>query len=82
MSMPPSKSGAFPISNVGVVIGYQTKKGIEEVVHQVDGDDVTITSCTHEVVKKMRQVKEEGQVVGFEPTGEETLILKVKYIRE
>jgi hypothetical protein len=80
--MPPSKAGDFTINSVGVVIGYKTKKGIEEVVHQIDGEEVTITSCQHEVVKKMRQVKEEGQVVGYEPTGEETLVIKVKYIRE
>ena len=79
---PPSKAGDFTINSVGLVIGYKTKKGVEEVVHQVDGEEVTITSCTHEVVKKMRCVKQDGQVVGYEPTGEEMLVLKVKYIRE
>ena len=39
---------------------FKTKKGIEEVVHQIDGDAVTITSCQHEVVKKMRPVKADG----------------------
>ena len=82
MTMPRSKALDFPVNSVGVVIGYNTKKGIEEVVHQVDGDDVTITSCIHEVVKKMRTVKENGAVVGYEPTGEETLTIRVKYIRE
>ena len=60
MAMPPSKAGDFAINSVGVVIGYKTKKGIEEVVHQIDGDAVTITSCQHEVVKKMRPVKADG----------------------
>ena len=60
MAMPPSKAGDFIINSVGVVIGYKTKKGIEEVVHQIDGDAVTITSCQHEVVKKMRPVKADG----------------------
>lgn len=79
---PKSTNRDFHINSVGVVVGYKTSKGINEVVHQIDGEEVTITSCSHSVVKKMRAVKEDGQTVGYEPTGEEELVLRVKFIRE
>lgn len=73
----------FPVTSASVVIGYLGKDGKEnEVVHTVDGDVVEIISCIHDVKKKMRPSKnEDGSLVGFEPTGEEELTLKVKYIR-
>jgi hypothetical protein len=72
----------FPINSIAVVIGYKTEKGIQEVVHQLDGEQVRIVSFTHDVQTKMRAVKEDGQMVGHEPTGEEIVIIKIKYIRE
>lgn len=74
-------STALPVDSVGVVIGYSARDGVREVVHQVNGSEVEIISCIHSVEKKMRACKEDGQLVGFEPTGEEVLTLKVKYIR-
>jgi hypothetical protein len=73
----------FPVSSASVVIGYLGKDGKEsEVVHTVDGEAVEIVSCTHDIKKKMRASKDDdGNVIGFEPTGEEELVLKVKYIR-
>lgn len=73
----------FPVTSASVVIGYLGKDGKEnEVVHTVDGEVVEIVSCVHDVKKKMRAAKDdEGNVIGFEPTGEEELTLKVKYIR-
>lgn len=73
----------FPVNSASVVIGYRGKDGKEnEVVHTVDGETVEIVSCTHDIKKKMRAAKDdEGNVIGFEPTGEEELVLKVKYIR-
>jgi hypothetical protein len=74
----------FPVDHVAVAINYRGKKDGNEVVHTVDGEKVQIVSCTHDIKKKMRQNKdkETGDLLGFEPTGEEELIVKVKYIRE
>jgi hypothetical protein len=72
----------FPINSVSVVIGVKTKKSVEDVIHFIDGEEVTITDCHHQIVKKMKPKKVDGDIIGYEPTGEETLILKVKYIRE
>jgi len=77
----PRISNDLPIDSVGVVIGYTARDGVREVVHQVNGSEVEIISCVHSVEKKMRACKEDGQLIGYEPTGEETLTLKVKYIR-
>lgn len=74
----------FPVSSVAVVVGYRTKNGgEEEVVHTVDGETVQIISCTHDVQRKVKAYRDpETKEMGDpEPTGEETLILKVKYIR-
>lgn len=76
-------SDQFQVDSVALVIGYKTKKGIEEVVHQIDSKDVTIVSCQHGIVRKVKQNKaEDGSLLGFEPTGEEELTLKIKYIKE
>lgn len=75
----------FPVSSVAVVVGYRTKSGgEEEVVHTVDGEAVQIISCTHDVQRKVKayrdpETKEIGDPV---PTGEEMLILKVRYVRK
>ena len=78
-----TKANTFPVDSVTVVLGYQTKKGTEEVVHTIDGQQVQIVSCHHQIEKKVKAMKnEDGTLLGYEPTGEETLTLKVKYIKE
>jgi hypothetical protein len=77
----------FPIASVAVVVGYKSgkdKKEESEVIHTIDGEAVKIISCTHDIQRKVKahrdpDTKELGDP---EPTGEETLILKVKYIRK
>lgn len=70
-------------SDVAICLGLLGKDGKrQEVVHQIDSDSVRIVSVSHGVVEKMRQHKEDGQLLGFEPTGEYELTLKVKYIKE
>ncbi len=80
----PSNDTKFPVASASVAIEYRAKNGqAHEVVHTVDGEVVEIVSCTHDIKKKMVAAKdpETGERLGFEPTGEEELILKVKYIR-
>lgn len=72
----------FPINSITVVIGYKTERGIQEVIHQLDGEVVRIVSFQHDVTNKTSPVKEDGKLVGHEPTGEETVVIKIKYIRE
>ncbi len=72
----------FPINSVTVVIAYETTNGIEEVVHQVDGKKSDILSCFHTIERKARQVKDkDGSVIAHETTGEQTLTLKLKFIK-
>lgn len=72
----------FPVNSVTVVIGYETRNGIEEVVHQVDGKFNDILSVQHGVERKAKPVKNKrGDVEKYETTGEETFVLKVKFIR-
>jgi hypothetical protein len=81
-----AKPDNFPIASVAVVVGYKSgkdKKEEAEVIHTVDGEAVKIISCTHDIQRKVKahrdpETKELGDP---EPTGEETLVLKVKYIR-
>ena len=80
--MNPKDLTGFPINSVTVVIAYETQSGIEEVVHQVDGKKSDILSCIHNIERKARQVKDkDGSVIAHEVTGEQTLILKLKYIK-
>ena len=75
----------FPVASVAVVVGYKTKNGDEsEVVHTVDGEAVKIVSCTHNIERKVRATRDpDTKLLGDpEPTGEETLIVKVKYVRK
>jgi hypothetical protein len=73
----------FPVNSVTVVIGYETSDSkIEEVVHQVDGRKCDIVLCQHSIErKKVAKKDEDGTILAYEETGEEVLILKVKYIR-
>jgi hypothetical protein len=77
------KLTGFPVSSVAVVIGYETSSGIEEVVHLVDGKkQCDILSVQHSIERKKIAVKDsDGTILKYEETGEEILMLKVKYIR-
>ena len=80
--MPKEDITGFPVNSVSLVIGYETKSGIEEVVHTVDGKKNDIVMVQHHFERKTRAVKDDrGEVIAYEPTGEEILTLKVKYIK-
>lgn len=70
-----------PITDVTVIIGYKTRQGRQEVIHDI-GPDFRITTASHSVEEKVRPVTEQGQFLGMEPTGEYLLTLKVKYYNE
>jgi hypothetical protein len=70
-----------PISDVTIIMGMRTKSGRQEVIHDI-GPDHRILKCSHEVVEKVRAVTEEGQFLGYEPTGEYEMTIKVKYLKE
>ena len=72
----------FPVNSIALVVGYETTKGIEEVVHQIDGKKCDIVSVHHQIERKTKAKKDErGDIVAYELTGEEILTLKVKYIK-
>lgn len=73
----------FPVEYITVIVGQKDKDGnYHETVHLVDGKDVSIVDYQLSVKQKHVKAKaEDGAVIGFEPTGEETLKLTVSYIR-
>lgn len=80
--MTDKRTSEFPVIAVEVVVAYQTSQGIQEVINTVNGNNVQIASCKHEIVRKFKAAKDEnGNISGTEPTGEEELILRVKYFR-
>lgn len=72
---------SVPINDVAIIIGMRTKQGRQEVIHDI-GPEYRILKCTHEVVEKVRAVTEEGVFLGYEPTGEYEMSLKIKYLKE
>lgn len=61
----------------------QTKdSGRQELIYDVDGAKHRILDVQHGVKEKVKAVTEDGQFLGYEPTGEYELTLKVKYLRE
>lgn len=80
MASPPI---TFPVAYVDVVIGYETQSGVEEVIHRVHSQDkCDILSVAHGVKRKTKAVTDiDGSIIKYEVTGEETLTLKVDYIR-
>lgn len=83
MKAPQLVNGDFPVEYVTVIVGQRDKNGnCHETVHLVDGKDVSIVDYQLNVKQKHVKAKaEDGAVIGFEPTGEETLKLTVSYIR-
>jgi hypothetical protein len=72
----------FPVNSVTVVLGYETQTGIQEVIHVIDGTKSDILSVQHTIVRKSDKKKDDkGNLLAFEATGEEELVLRVKYIR-
>lgn len=70
-----------PVSDVTVVIGYTDRDGKrQEVIHDIA--NVQIIGCHHQVEEKVQKIKDEdGRFAGFEPTGENILTIKVKYLK-
>jgi hypothetical protein len=73
----------FPIESVTVVVCQRDKNGnVHEAIHTVDGTDVSIVDYQFNIKQKHVKAKtEDGTVIGFEPSGEETLKLVLSYIR-
>ena len=76
---------AVPITDVTVIIGMRNREGNrEEIIHDINTENKKrIVLCNHNIEEKMQKAKDdEGMFIGYEPTGEYTLTLKVKYITE
>lgn len=72
------KSEEDPVNFVKIEIGY--KSGT--VAHVVNQEEYSIDAIHYILDKKTQKVKgEEGEFLGFEPTGEYVLTIKVKYTR-
>lgn len=73
---------AVPVSDVAVIIGIQTRdNGRQETLVDI-GQDYRILECTQSVKEKVRAVTQDGQLLGYEPTGEYEFTLKVKYLKD
>lgn len=69
--------------DIAVILGMQTKdSGRQEIIYDIGGGKHRILKVTHENIEKVKAVTEDGQFLGFEPTGEYEFTLKVKYLRE
>lgn len=74
---------AIPVMDLAVILGMQTKdSGRQEIIYDIGGGKHRILDVQHGVKEKVKAVTEEGQFIGFEPTGEYEFTLKVKYLRE
>ena len=73
----------FPIESVTVVVCQRDKNGaVHEAIHTVDGTAVSIVDYQFNIKQKHVKAKDdEGKLIGFEPSGEETLKLVLSYIR-
>lgn len=77
-----SVNDAIEISGVMVDLTFRGRDGESVVQHVINGREVKIVGYHMTISKKTQKSKnEEGNLIGFEPTGEEELVLKVKYIR-
>lgn len=76
--------GGVPVMDVTVVIGMKDRKGNrQEIVHQIETDaDIRITECNHQVKEDVVPVREDGSIIGFEPTGKYRFKLDVLYVKE
>lgn len=73
---------AVPVTDVAIIMGMMTKgSGRQETVIDINQSH-RILECTQTVKEKVRPVTEDGQFLGYEPTGEYELTLKVKYLKE
>lgn len=72
-----AKSGV-PVERVRVEVFYENDQA---VVHDIK--DTRIVSAAYTVVEKQQKMKdpETGALIGFEPTGEYEMTVKVKYIK-
>lgn len=77
-------SDKVPVSDVTLIIGYRDRQGArQEVIHDIVDSDHRIVMCSHNVLEKVQKVKDDqGNLMGFEPTGEYEVTIKIKYVRE
>lgn len=77
-------AGNVPISDVTIIVGRRNAVGQRtEQMHNIDGRDFRITCFSEVVAEKMQKVKDDnGNLVGFEATGEYELTIKLKYVNE
>jgi len=77
-------AGKVPFSDVTVIVGRRNAAGERtEQMHNIDSRDFRITGFSEVVIEKMQKVKDDtGNLMGFEPTGEYELTIKVRYVNE
>lgn len=72
------KTEEDPISFVKVEVGYKSGN----VAHIISDEDYSIDDFSYQMSRKTQKVKgDEGEFLGFEPTGEYVLTIKVKYTK-
>ncbi len=77
----PRKSCSNEITDVRIVIGYKAPDGTRhEAIQMIDPNEYIIDGYTLTIDKKTQKCKdEEGNFLGFEPTGEQLLSFKAKF---
>lgn len=80
-----TNTGAAPVgkmTDITIIAGYQTKDGRQEIVYDI-GPEFTIDSFIHSYKEKVAKTKdpETKELLGFEPTGECVLNIKIEFHR-
>lgn len=75
--------GGCDITDVTICIGIKDARGNrQEVIRQIqDSAEFRIVKCLHDVEEQMSVKKQDGDIVGFEPTGKYRLKLDVVFVR-
>ncbi len=74
-----------PVTDVTVVIGIKDPAGTRrEIHHQVEteGGLYRIIECAHGIKEEMAVVKEDGAIIGYEPTGKYRLKVDVTFVKD
>ena len=74
------KVSSNKITDVKVLLGFNTPNGRQEAVYVIPAEEFIIDSYAVSDEEKVMKAKgSEGEFIGFEPTGEHTFVLKIKY---
>jgi hypothetical protein len=77
---PLRKTQSNKITDVKITLGFNSPSGRHEAQYVIPAEDFIIDSYAVADEEKVMKAKgDSGEFIGFEPTGEHVLTLKIKY---